>query len=140
MAKKKIAVAYDGSKGAWKALQEAIRLAKLEKTYLRVVSVEELPRYSDLTSEVIEEKESDNHYMHKIQKKAVELARRERVSLRMDVLVGHPARSIVDYLKKEKVDLLVLGHSGHSSVWGLFLGTTADKVVRHAPCSVLVVR
>jgi nucleotide-binding universal stress UspA family protein len=37
-------------------------------------------------------------------------------------------------------DLIVIGHSGHSGVWGLFLGTTAEKVSRHAPCSILIVR
>ncbi len=35
-------------------------------------------------------------------------------------------------------DLIVLGHSGHSAVWGRFLGTTAEKVSRHAHCSVLI--
>jgi nucleotide-binding universal stress UspA family protein len=35
---------------------------------------------------------------------------------------------------------LIIGHRGHSGIWGRLLGTTADKVVDHAPCSVLVVR
>jgi hypothetical protein len=35
---------------------------------------------------------------------------------------------------------VVIGHTGHSGVWGLFLGTTAEKVSRHAACSVLIVR
>ena len=34
----------------------------------------------------------------------------------------------------------VMGHMGHSSVWGTFMGTTAEKVTRHVTCSVLVVR
>jgi hypothetical protein len=37
-------------------------------------------------------------------------------------------------------DLVVIGHSGLSGVWGLFLGTTAEKVSRHAACSVRIVR
>ena len=39
-----------------------------------------------------------------------------------------------------KVDLILVGHSGLSGVWAAFLGTTAEKVSRHAPCSVLIVR
>jgi nucleotide-binding universal stress UspA family protein len=34
----------------------------------------------------------------------------------------------------------VIGHSGHSRVWGRFLGDAASKIVGHARCAVLVVR
>ena len=67
-------------------------------------------------------------------------ANSEGVTLHTDIRIGHPARGLVDYVTERGVDLLVLGHSGHSSLWGTFLGTTADKVMRHAPCSVRVVR
>ena len=53
---------------------------------------------------------------------------------------GHPAQALVHYVKESHIDLLVIGHTGHSKLWGTFLGTTADKVVRHAESSVLVVR
>jgi Universal stress protein family len=36
--------------------------------------------------------------------------------------------------------LVAMGHTGHSSVWGTFMGTTAEKVTRQVTCSVLVVR
>ena len=44
------------------------------------------------------------------------------------------------YALEVGADLLIIGHSGHSGIWGRLLGTMADKVVDHAPCSVLVVR
>jgi nucleotide-binding universal stress UspA family protein len=135
-----IAVGFDGSEGAWKALREAIRLTRLEKAELWAISVEELPRYPGAPSEVNEEREAANHYLRKLHKEAAALANSEGVSLHTETRIGHPARGLVDYVTERKIDLLVLGHSGHSSLWGTFLGTTADKVVRHAPCSVLVVR
>jgi nucleotide-binding universal stress UspA family protein len=137
---RKIAVGFDGSDGAWKALQEAVRLARLEKAELWVISIEELPRYPGAPSEVNEEREAANSYLHTIHQEAATLANREGVTLHTDIRIGHPARGLVDYVSERGIDLLVLGHSGHSSLWGTFLGTTADKVVRHAPCSVLVVR
>lgn len=137
---RKIAVGFDGSDGAWKALGEAVRLVRLEKAELWVVSIEELPRYPGAPSEVKEEKETADHYLQKLHKEAAALANREGVTLHTDIRMGHPARGLVDYVTEKGMDLLVLGHSGHSSLWGTFLGTTADKVVRHAPCSVLVVR
>ena len=137
---KKIAVAFDGSEGAWKALREAVRLARLEKAELWMISIEELPRYPGTPSEVKEEKAVANHYLQTLQKEALAFANSEGVTLHTDIRIGHPARGLVDYVTERGMDLLVLGHSGHSSLWGTFLGTTADKVVRHAPCSVLVVR
>ena len=41
---RKIAVGFDGSEGGWKALREAVRLTRLEKAELWVISIEELPR------------------------------------------------------------------------------------------------
>ncbi len=43
------------------------------------------------------------------------------------------------YFGKLHADLLVVGATGHSGVWDVFLGSTADKLVAHAPTSVLVV-
>jgi nucleotide-binding universal stress UspA family protein len=37
-------------------------------------------------------------------------------------------------------DLIVLGHRGLSGVWATFLGQVAEKVSRHAHCSLLIVR
>jgi len=53
---------------------------------------------------------------------------------------GHPAKAIVEVAKEGKFDLSLMGHSGLSEVWTRLLGTTAEKVSRHAPCSVLIVR
>jgi len=53
---------------------------------------------------------------------------------------GHPAQEIVRAAEQHRADLIVVGHSRHSSVWGRFLGSTAEKISRHAPCSVLIVR
>jgi len=54
--------------------------------------------------------------------------------------VGHAGQVLPHYALEVGADLLIIGHSGHSGIWGRLLGTTADKVVDHAPCSVLVVR
>jgi nucleotide-binding universal stress UspA family protein len=137
---KKIAVGFDGSDCAWKALREAVRLARLEKAELWLLSIEELPRYPGAPSEVNEEREAANHYLQKLHTEAAALANSEGVTLHAETRIGHPARGLIDYVAERGIDLLVLGHSGHSRLWGTFLGTTADKVVRHVSCSVLVVR
>lgn len=51
----------------------------------------------------------------------------------------HVAKSIVEYLKHHKTDVVVMGAQG-SHLFDTLLGSTSHKVSRHAPCSVLLVR
>jgi nucleotide-binding universal stress UspA family protein len=56
-----------------------------------------------------------------------------------EVVVGVPWQAVCDKAKREEVDLIVIGSHGYSG-FDRVLGTTAAKVVNHAPCSVVVVR
>jgi nucleotide-binding universal stress UspA family protein len=56
------------------------------------------------------------------------------------LLSGYPATEIVEFAKKEKIDLIVMGSHGLTGVAHVFFGSTADRVVRRAPCSVLTIR
>jgi nucleotide-binding universal stress UspA family protein len=58
-----------------------------------------------------------------------------------DVMVrsGHPYKTILEVIKEESVNLVILA-SHRPGLQDYFLGSTAAKVVRHAPCSVLVMR
>ena len=53
--------------------------------------------------------------------------------------VGAPASEIVRYAEARRADVVVLGSHGHGVVRRFLLGSVADKVVRQAPCAVLVV-
>ena len=138
---KRILVGLDGSVGSNKALDAALRLAPEQGAEVIAVSVEEhLPHYAAMVGEVEESKQQANEYFARVQRQAYDRAKQAGIELHAVTLVGHAAQRLVEYASAERVDLLVLGHSGHTGVWGQFLGTTADKIVRHAPCSVLIVR
>ena len=53
---------------------------------------------------------------------------------------GHPAKAIIKFAVDGNYDLIVVGHSDHSALWGRLLGDTADRIADHAHCSVLVVK
>jgi nucleotide-binding universal stress UspA family protein len=55
------------------------------------------------------------------------------------VAIGSPWQSICETARNLRSDLIVIGSHGYSGIDRL-LGTTAAKVVNHAPCSVLIVR
>ena len=56
------------------------------------------------------------------------------------VLAPSADRGIVDYAKKENVDMIVLSTHGRSGIGRIFIGSVAERVVRHAPCPVLTLR
>jgi nucleotide-binding universal stress UspA family protein len=56
------------------------------------------------------------------------------------VLYGVPFQEIVDTAKARQVDLIIMGTHGRTGLLHVLLGSVAEKVVRLAPCSVLVVR
>jgi universal stress protein A len=53
---------------------------------------------------------------------------------------GLPWQRIVEVAREKNVDLIVAGTGGRSGLARVLLGSTAERVVRHAPCPVLVVR
>ena len=55
------------------------------------------------------------------------------------VEVGAPANEIVRYADEHRANVVVLGSHGHGLVRRFLLGSVADKLVRQAPCAVLVV-
>lgn len=55
------------------------------------------------------------------------------------VAVGHPAREIVRLAKDEGFDLVVVASHGYGPLRQVLLGSTAERVLHHAPCPVLVV-
>ena len=53
---------------------------------------------------------------------------------------GDAGHEILETAKEEAVDLIVIATHGRSGLTHAILGSTAQKVVRRAPCPVLVVR
>ena len=62
-----------------------------------------------------------------------------RIAVRHVFLVGDPAAEIVRYGRDANVNLIVMGTHGRSGLERLLMGSVAEKVLRDAPCSVLVV-
>lgn len=136
----KIIVGLDGSPMSREALLVGLDVADPHATVI-VASVEEsLPQYAALRAEVDEDRLAADAFFTRLHQEAAEIARGRGQSIEARIVRGHAAKMLVELAGSEGADLLVIGQSGHSGVWGTFLGTTADKVVRHAPCSVLVVR
>jgi len=60
--------------------------------------------------------------------------------VRSAIRLGHPAGEILAAAKEQDADLIVVGARGQTRAAPFPLGGVAQKVVKYAPCSVLVVR
>jgi len=135
-----VAVGLDDSASSWKALGEALQFASIKKAELHIVSIQETADASYSASEVLATDKTSREKLEKAQNKACIMAEEAGVTATTEIATGSSTAAMVEYVKTHDIDLLVIGDTGHSSIWGALLGTNAEKIVRHAKCSVMVVR
>jgi len=135
-----IVVANDGSEGGFKALELACELAKRHRAALHMISVEEMPTFPTSIDEILEIQQLEDHKFHDVLTRARKVARAKQVKLRTDVIAGHAVAAIVNYVRARKADLLIVGFMGHSALYERIIGSTSDRLVRLAPCPVLVAK
>lgn len=56
------------------------------------------------------------------------------------VVHGHPAEQLLEVVKERRPDLLVVGARGLNAVSAFLLGSVSARLLRYAPCSVLIAR
>lgn len=138
---RKILVGLDGSAAAWCALRRAITLAREHGGEVWVLSVEEhLPHFPATIDEVQEAEEFQNAYFADIQCAARRLAAEHGIAMECRIMPGRAATRLIELARDGAFDLIVVGHRGHANPWHRLTGSTADRLVEHAPCSVLVER
>ncbi|MCL6591869.1 MAG: universal stress protein [Firmicutes bacterium] len=136
----KILHGLDGSQSSLKALEEAIKLAKLYRAELHTISVEEIPRFSETIDEIDEEKELEDSKFKEIINQAQTMAAAHGLKIDCHIQVGHEVKNIIEFIKKNNINLLVIGFMGNSAIYERVMGSTCQTLVRMAPCSVLVVK
>lgn len=56
------------------------------------------------------------------------------------VMIGNPSSEIIDYAGSNNIDLIVIPSHGRAGLSRFLMGSVAERVVRFAPCPVLVLR
>jgi nucleotide-binding universal stress UspA family protein len=62
-----------------------------------------------------------------------------RVKIETSQITGHPSSTICDFAQSCQAEIIVIGKRGYSGLQEIFLGSTSNYVIHHAPCSVLLV-
>ena len=63
----------------------------------------------------------------------------EGVSFEIVTKSGREDGEILEFAKKEQVDIIVMGTHGRTGMEHVFFGSVAEKVIRHSPIPVLVI-
>lgn len=144
MAFKKILCPIDFSDCSREALRFAVEIAKPAAAAVTLVHVWHFPSYvfpgeAPLPGNLAHEIAADAAHQLAVWKGEAEKLGPVRLSTTL--LEGIPWDRIVQTLQKDpSYDLAVMGTHGRTGIKRVLLGSVAEKVVRHAPCPVLVVR
>lgn len=129
------------SEGVWK---HAADLAKLSGAKVVVLYVVEpvLSHYGmvGLIPSVTELEEQHDIASQAKLTELAEQAKADGLKVETRVAKGKPWRAIVDVAKEIGAELVVMGTHGRTGIAHEALGSTAERVVQRAGCSVLVVR
>ena len=68
-----------------------------------------------------------------------EMAAEDGVEFNAVIKEGVPAEDIIGYASEQGIDLIVMGTAGRTGLDKFLLGSVAEKVVRTAPCPVLII-
>jgi nucleotide-binding universal stress UspA family protein len=138
---KRVLVAYDFSDYSEMALNYALSFAQEYQAELHLLHV--LPRFTLDETEIAWYpigKEGPYHQAaHRLQK-AVPTEAHLWCSIKHSVSEGQPYREILNYAERNDIDLICIGAHGAGFGMLTLFGSNVDRVLRQAPCPVLVAR
>lgn len=137
---KKIVVAFDGSEHAKKGLEVAVELSKNFGSSIYLVSVVHIPDFVETKDELNGMLHDARQYYEKLQQEAISFAQSEGIEVNTAIVPGHPTNGVVSFAESIKADLIIVGQRGRSGVARYIVGNVAENIVRHAHCSVMVIK
>lgn len=143
---KKILVPTDFSKHSDKALSEALEIAETFNSIVYLIYVIRgesgfsiMETFDQPTQEKIHEQlrqKTEAAFKEQIDKFPLS----EKVKIITEVAKGVPYKEILEFQKQIEPDVLVIAAQGRSGFDDFFSGSTSEKIVRRASCSVLLVK
>lgn len=136
--KSKIVVPVDFSEFSLSALKTARDLVE-DLSQVHVVHV--IPPMSHMEPGAVWAELDDDKRIENVKASLREAVGNETYqAISVEVLIGHPPKSIVRHAKKIGAGLIIIHSKGYADAAHFLLGSTTERVVRHAECSVLVLR
>ncbi len=136
----KVLVATDGSEHSMKAVQRGVELAETQGAQVTLMSVAYYAAdYLEGMPPNIQDKLEDEARAALKKGKALFDAKNLPVETVLEAGLV-PANLIIKKAQEGKFDRIIIGSTGMNALERILMGSTASKVVAHAPCEVTVVR
>jgi nucleotide-binding universal stress UspA family protein len=135
----KVLVPTDGSEQSMKAVQRALEMAEKQDARVTLMAVSYFTGdFDDMPPNVREKLEAE---ARENLQKARAIFDQKKVSVKVILESGLvPANNIIRRAEDDKFDRIIMGSTGATGLARALMGSTAAKVVAHAPCEVTVVR
>ena len=142
LAYRRLLAPTDFSEPSLKALDYALDLASPTGSNVRMIHV--LQPSADYlnfdTLSVLRPDEEAEAECEEEMRRVAHQRRHTRAEITWKVAVGRPAAEIIEAAKEFRAELLVVSTHGRTGLKHLLLGSVAERIVRYAPCPVLIVR
>lgn len=116
-------------------LKRAAELIEKNGKITLINVVEEIPTYVEFD---LPENYAAQHVIT-AQDRLKNMVKTEKIKADFDILRGQPGSAIIDFAEQNGVDLIIMA-SHKPELMDYLIGSTAARVVRHAKCSVMVIR
>jgi universal stress protein A len=143
-----ILVPIDFSEHSKRTIEYAVRFAARYNAHIRILYVFQIPDYAvtkyehrhqgceELINQVDRAEEEAQENLNALENQLLSKGVNAKAYLR----VGYPFEEIVLMASDPEIDLVIIGSHGRTGIKRLLVGSTAERVVEHAPCPVLVVK
>jgi len=136
---KRILIGVDGSKYGLEAVKAAAKLSS-ERGIKSVTLINVIPVVVSTMGPTTVSAPPEDIEAWEIFEEPKTILNKAGLEAKLILREGDPANEIIEVAKTEGYDLIIVGHRGLSPVKAFLLGSVSNRVVMHAPCSVLVVR
>jgi nucleotide-binding universal stress UspA family protein len=145
VAVKKILAAIDRSKYKEKIIDYAISLGKAwgaEVTAIHVIDPGRGVPGGRIKEKEKQREEEAERPAEDLLSEAELQAKKEGINLRKEIVEESDTveKAIIDYAKKNNIDVILIGTTGMSAAEEVFVGSVANNVIHHAHCPVFAIR
>lgn len=141
-----ILVPLDGSENSYRTLPYAANLAKQFDSQINVLSVFRHHSYIEASISMVRPKEPENlddvlsAYAREVVDRGKALLREQGVTkIKGFVKMGTASKKILEFAKKNNIDLIIISSKGNGDLTGYLLGGVSHKVAGLAKCPVMVI-
>ncbi|HUS89179.1 MAG TPA: universal stress protein [Desulfosporosinus sp.] len=140
---KKILVPTDASEYSRRALKTAIELARSVQAEVVLLHVSYTPQaywgYTISYGITVTQEQLDQNGELALAATLTGIDS-EQVVIHKKVESGHPVTIILEQIKKENIDLVIMGSHGYGAIAGSVLGSVSQRVLQRASCPVLIIK